>query len=189
MKLILLGPPGSGKGTQSVLLHEKFGIPYISSGDLLRDAVKRGTDLGQKAKASMDAGRLVSDELVLGMMRERLGQDDSGDGFLLDGFPRTVAQAEALDVLLEDNRWPLDHVVSLEVANDEIVRRIEGRREQESRSDDDENTLRQRLEVYEEQTRPLLAFYRKASLLREVDGIGTPATIVTRILESFGGAA
>jgi adenylate kinase len=189
MRLILLGPPGSGKGTQSALLREKLGIPHISSGDLLRDAVKRGTDLGREAKESMDAGRLVSDELVLGMMRERLGQDDCGNGFLLDGFPRTLAQAESLGALLEDNRWPLDHVVSLEVDNDEVVQRVQGRREQESRSDDDESTLRQRLVVYEEQTRPLLAFYREASLLREVDGIGTPEEIVGRILESVGEAA
>ena len=182
MRLILLGPPGSGKGTQSVRLKEKLGISHISSGDLLRDAVKRETDLGKQAKEFMEAGKLVPDELVLGMMRERLEADDCSSGFLLDGFPRTVAQARALGRMLEEDRIPLDHVVSLDVDDEEILSRIRGRREAEGRSDDNEETARERLAVYESETKPLLDFYRETGLLQEVDGIGTPDEIFARIV-------
>ncbi len=182
MRLILLGPPGSGKGTQSVRLKEKLGISHISSGDLLRDAVKRETELGKQAKEFMEAGKLVQDELVLGMMRERLEADDCGSGFLLDGFPRTVAQARALGRMLEEDRIPLDHVMSLDVDDEEILSRIRGRREAEGRSDDNEETARERLAVYESETKPLLDFYREAGLLQEVDGIGTPDDIFDRIV-------
>ena len=182
MRLILLGPPGSGKGTQSVRLKEKLGISHISSGDLLRDAVKRETELGKQAKEFMEAGKLVPDELVLGMMRERLEADDCRGGFLLDGFPRTVAQARALSKMLEEDRIPLDHVVSLDVDDEELLSRIRGRREAEGRSDDNEETARERLAVYESETKPLLDFYREAALLQEVDGIGTPDEIFGRIV-------
>jgi len=182
VRLILLGPPGSGKGTQSVRLKEKLGISHISSGDLLRDAVKRETELGKQAKEFMEAGKLVPDELVLGMMRERLEADDCRSGFLLDGFPRTVAQARALGRMLEEDRIPLDHVVSLDVDDEEILSRIRGRREAEGRSDDNEETARERLAVYESETKPLLDFYREAGLLQEVGGIGAPDDIFDRIV-------
>lgn len=186
MRLVLLGPPGSGKGTQSARLNTELGICHLSSGDLLRDAVKRETELGKQAKGYMDAGRLVPDELVLAMMRERLSADDCRPGFLLDGFPRTLAQAHALAEMLDENGWPLDHAISLDVAESEILSRIQGRREQEARSDDDEATARQRLAVYEEQTKPLLEFYREAGLLTEIDGVGTPAEIYARISAVVG---
>jgi len=170
------------------MLHERLGVPHISSGDLLRDAVARQTELGMKAKQYMDAGRLVPDELVLDMMRERLAAADCGGGFLLDGFPRNVAQAQALTTMLADDGWSLDHVVSLAVDDDEIIQRLQGRREQEGRSDDDEDTVRARLSVYTDETSPLLSFYRSASVLREVEGVGTPEEIFGRILTVVGAA-
>jgi len=188
VRLILLGPPGSGKGTQSVTLGARLSIPHISSGDLLRDAVKGQTPLGRRAQEFMESGRLVPDALVLEMMQERLAKPDCGGGFLLDGFPRTLAQAEALDELLVTNGWPLDHVVSLDVDDEEILARIRGRREQEGRADDDEATARERLAVYERQTKPLLAYYRGKRLLREVDGVGGRDEIFDRILASVGEA-
>ncbi len=189
VRLILLGPPGSGKGTQSALLRKELGIAHLSSGDLLREGVRNGTDLGRKARQFMDEGKLVPDELVLGMMRERLARSDCAAGFLLDGFPRTAAQARALAALLVDNGWPLNHVVLLRVADEEILRRIRGRAEQERRSDDGEETARTRLAVYSRDTAPLLAFYRQAGLLVEVDGMGAPEEICRRILDHVGGGA
>jgi adenylate kinase len=171
------------------VLKEAFGIPHISSGDRLRDAGKNETALGLEAKVFMEAGKLVPDDLVLGMMGERLQQDDCRSGFLLDGFPRTVAQGEALLAMLAEVAAPLDHVVSLAVDEDEIVERIRGRREEESRDDDNEETVRQRLRVYRSETAPLLDFYRDLSLLREIDGIGTPEEISSRILASIGAAS
>ncbi|MEE8311507.1 MAG: adenylate kinase [Candidatus Binatia bacterium] len=187
MRLVLLGPPGSGKGTQSVRLKEKLGISHVSSGELLRDAVKRRTALGKKAQEFMNSGRLVSDDLVLDMMRERLAEDDCEGGFLLDGFPRTLAQARALSGMLAENGWPLDRVVLLDVNEAEILQRIRGRREAEHRSDDDEVTARGRLDVYEKETKPLLGFYRDAGLLLEIDGIGAPEEIFERILVGVAG--
>lgn len=186
MRLALLGPPGSGKGTQGIVLKDTLSIPHISSGDLLRDAVKNETALGLEAKAFMDAGKLVPDDLVLGMMGERLQQDDCRTGFLLDGFPRTVAQGEALQAMLAEVGAPLDHVVSLAVDEEEIVERIRGRRAEESRDDDNEETVRQRLGVYRSQTAPLLDFYRGLSILCEIDGIGTPEQISSRIMAGIG---
>jgi adenylate kinase len=187
VRLVLLGPPGSGKGTQSVRLKEKLGISHVSSGELLRDAVKRRTALGKKAQEFMNSGRLVSDDLVLDMMRERLADDDCEGGFLLDGFPRTPAQARALSAMLAENGWPLDRVVLLDVNDAEILERIRGRREAEGRSDDDEATARGRLEVYEKETKPLLEFYRDAKLLIEIDGVGAPEEIFERILVGVAG--
>ena len=186
MRLALLGPPGSGKGTQGALLREHYRIPHVSSGDLLRAAVRDGTELGRKAKAYMDAGDLVPDALVLAMMRERLERSDCRAGFLLDGFPRTVAQAEALGRMLAERGTPLDHVVSLGVTEDEILARLRGRREQESRSDDDDETVKQRLRVYFAETAPLLDYYRNHGLLREVHGIGKPDAISTAIRVALG---
>jgi adenylate kinase len=189
MRLILLGPPGSGKGTQSALLRGKLGVAHLSSGDLLREAVRNETSLGRQARKFMDDGKLVPDELVLGMMRERMMRADCEAGFLLDGFPRTEPQARALDALLTENGWPLDHVISLRVSDEEILKRIRGRAEQEGRSDDSEETVRTRLEVYKRDTAPLLSFYRQARLLREIEGIGTPDEICRRILARVGDRA
>ncbi len=208
MRVALIGPPGSGKGTQSANLRDRYAIPHISSGDLLRDAVSRETELGIQAKQYMSSGRLVPDKLVLGMMKERFEQPDCSAGFLLDGFPRTVAQAEVLGAMLDAKSAPLDSVVALVVAREEIVVRLGGRRscgkcgklyhvtfdppavagkcdacnaDLVIRDDDREETIRQRLEVYEEQTAPLLDYYRNIGLLAEIDGVGAQADIFGRI--------
>ncbi len=181
MRLALLGPPGSGKGTQGAVLRAHFGIPHVSSGDLLRAAVRGGTNLGKKAKAYMDAGELVPDALVLAMMDERLEKADCRNGFLLDGFPRTVAQAEALTRMLTERGAPIEHVISLAVTEEEVVARLRGRREQEGRSDDGDDTVKQRLRVYFAETAPLLDYYRKQGILREVQGIGKPEVVSTAI--------
>ncbi|ROO29382.1 adenylate kinase [Salinisphaera japonica] len=177
LKIVLLGAPGSGKGTQSAKLVERYGVPQVSTGDLLRNAVAEQTELGQKAKAAMDAGELVSDDIVVGMMRERLTQADTENGFILDGFPRTAAQAEALDELLAELDRPLQAVVHLQVDNEEIVGRLMAR----GRSDDNEDTIRNRLSVFSEQTAPLAEHYRKQGLLKEVHGMGEVDEIFARI--------
>ncbi len=177
LKIVLLGAPGSGKGTQSAKLVERYGVPQVSTGDLLRNAVAEQTELGQKAKAAMDAGELVSDDIVVGMMRERLTQADTENGFILDGFPRTAAQAEALDELLAELDRPLQAVVHLQVDNEEIVGRLMAR----GRSDDNEDTIRNRLSVFAEQTAPLVEHYRKQGLLKEVHGMGEVDEIFARI--------
>jgi adenylate kinase len=189
MRLILLGPPGSGKGTQSAMLRAKLGVAHLSSGDLLREAVRNGTSVGRQARSFMDDGKLVPDELVLGMMLERMARADCTAGVLLDGFPRTEPQARTLDNLLSQNGWPLDHVVSLRVSDEEILKRIRGRAEQEGRSDDSEETAKTRLAVYKRDTAPLLAYYRQAGVLIEVDGIGAPEEICRRILDRVGDRA
>ena len=175
MRLALLGPPGSGKGTQGIELKDSLGIPHISSGDLLRSAVKQRTALGVEAETFMDAGMLVPDDLVLGMMGERLQQDDCRNGFLLDGFPRTVNQGEALQAMLAEVDAPLDHVISLTVDEEQLVERLRGRRETEARDDDKETTVRRRLSIYREQTEPLLDYYRKLKLLRDIDATSMSA--------------
>ena len=177
LKIVLLGAPGSGKGTQSAKLVERYGVPQVSTGDLLRNAVAEQTELGQKAKAAMDAGELVSDDIVVGMMRERLTQADTENGFILDGFPRSAAQAEALDELLAELDRPLQAVVHLQVDNEEIVGRLMAR----GRSDDNEDTIRNRLSVFAEQTAPLAEYYRKQGLLKEVYGMGEVDEIFARI--------
>jgi len=213
MRIVLMGAPGSGKGTQSQRLVEYFGIPQISTGDLLRSAVVRGTAYGVRAKAAMDAGALVVDEIVLGIIRERLAEPDAASGFILDGFPRNLAQAEALGRMLEALGTPLDAVIVFEVDPAEIIRRIAGRRscaqcgrvfnihsappgtaphcDQCSdhppliqRPDDEEPTVRRRLKVYEEQTRPLAAYYAAQGLLHTIDA-GAPPDQVTRQLLSL----
>ena len=177
LKIVLLGAPGSGKGTQSAKLVERYGVPQVSTGDLLRNAVAEQTELGKKAKAAMDAGELVSDDIVVGMMRERLTQADTENGFILDGFPRSAAQAEALDELLAELDRPLQAVVHLQVDNEEIVGRLMAR----GRSDDNEDTIRNRLSVFAEQTAPLAEYYRKQGLLKEVHGMGEVDEIFARI--------
>ncbi len=177
MRAVLLGPPGAGKGTQADLIRTSLGVPHISTGDLLRTAVQNQTELGKQAKAFMDEGKLVPDELVIGLIRERL-QSDAAAGFLLDGFPRNLAQGQTLAELLDENSVTLDHVVSLNVPVDELVKRMMGR----GRSDDNEETIRARLDVYENETAPLCDFYRERGVLREIDGLGTPDEISQRVL-------
>jgi len=198
MKLILLGPPGAGKGTQAKMLTERFSIPQISTGDILRAAVKDGTPMGLKAKQYMDAGGLVPDEVVVGIVRDRLQEADCINGFILDGFPRTVAQADALQTSLEEMDKALDRVISLEVDAEALVERLTGRRTCKDcgrgyhvkfdppredaicdacggslfqRGDDQEETIRKRLQVYADQTSPLISYYRDADVLIELDGM------------------
>ena len=220
MRIVLLGAPGSGKGTQAHRLAERSGIPQISTGDLLRTAVARGTELGLMARAAMTEGRLVDDALVLGMIRERLAEPDTGAGFILDGFPRNLVQAAALDGLLAELKQPLDAVVQLEVDPAELVRRISGRRtcadcgrvfnvltsppatgaaavcpktgaphRLMQRPDDNEATVAERLRVYEEKTRPLIAFYQSRGLLRVIDAEGELDAVTQRLGQALGAPA
>jgi len=214
MRIILLGPPGAGKGTQAKLLIERLQVPQISTGDMLRAAVKDGTPLGRQAKAYMDRGALVPDEVIIGLVRERLQAPDCARGYVLDGFPRTVAQAEALEKTLGELRLNLDHVLCLDVPSEDLVARIAGRRtcrqcgamshvrfsptrqdgrcdacggETYQRDDDREETVRRRLTVYAEQTAPLVRFYEGRGLLRRVAGTGEIAEIFARMVRSLGG--
>jgi adenylate kinase len=182
MNLILLGPPGAGKGTQGHRLSERYNIPEISTGDILRSAVHKGTPLGREAKSYMDRGALVPDEIMIGIIRERLEQDDTACGFILDGFPRTVAQAEALAQLSEEQQRPIEHVLSIEVPQEELLQRLAGRRQVEGRQDDTAEAIRHRLEVYERETAPLIDYYRRQGLLRCIVGVGTIDEIFQRVV-------
>lgn len=213
MNLILLGPPGAGKGTQAQRLAGRLRVPQISTGDLLRAAVRAGTDLGRRAKEYMDRGELVTDSIVVLMLKERMQADDCRSGCILDGFPRTVTQAEALEEAFKEQGRKLDHVVSIEVPEEELVRRLTGRRscpkcgamfhvifsppEREGicdkcggeliiRADDNEDTIRNRISVYRAQTEPLKKYYEDNGLLRPVDGTGTPGDIEGKIAEVVG---
>lgn len=181
MRLVLLGAPGSGKGTQAARLKAELGVPHISTGDMLRAAVAAGTALGRKAKAVMDAGQLVSDDILLGMLEERLAQPDARQGFILDGYPRNLAQADALDRLLARIGQPLDAVVKLEVPNEVILRRCEQRFAAEGRADDNPDTVRKRLAVYAEQTAPVSDYYAQRGKLKVVDGVGALDEVTARI--------
>ena len=184
-RIVLLGPPGAGKGTQATAIVESKGIPHVSTGDMLRAAVKAGTPIGKKAKAVMDAGELVSDEIVIGIAEERLGQADARQGFLLDGFPRTLAQAEALEQLLAKLGTPLDCCLALTVDNEAVVQRLLKRAQIEGRADDNEVTIRERMRVYDSQTAPLLGFYRGRGKLVEISGMGTIEAVGQRIREAL----
>ena len=166
-RVVFLGPPGSGKGTQAVALARELGIPAISTGDMLREAVANGSELGRRVRKTMEAGELVGDELMAEVVTERLGQPDAERGFLLDGYPRTASQAETLLGILEADDSTLDHVVFIAVPEDELVRRaiLRGRG-----ADDKEEVVRERLRVYREKTEPLVGYYRAKGLLREIDG-------------------
>ena len=181
MNLILLGPPGAGKGTQGHRLSERYNIPEISTGDILRSAVRKGTPLGREAKSYMDRGALVPDEVMVGIVRERLAQDDTECGFILDGFPRTVAQAEALTQLCEEQQRPIEHVLSIEVPQEALLQRLAGRRQLEGRHDDTDEAIRHRLAVYARETAPLIDYYRRQGLLRCIVGVGTIDEIFQRI--------
>jgi len=219
MRIVLIGAPGGGKGTQAKMLIEKYGIPQVSTGDLLREAVAAGTPLGMRAKAAMDAGQLVSDDIVLGMIQERLSKPDAQKGFILDGFPRNIPQAEALDKMLDKLGKPLQSSILIDVDFDVLMQRLTGRRTCQScgqmynvhtnpprvegvcdkcggtvvqRSDDNEATISNRLRVYEAQTAPLVDYYRKQGKLRTVQGIGEIKDIfnnITQILDSLPAGA
>jgi adenylate kinase len=189
MNVILLGPPGCGKGTQAARLREKYGQIPLSTGDMLRAAVAAGTEVGRKAKALMEAGQLVPDEVVVGAIADRIGQPDvQAKGFVLDGFPRTVAQAKALDEMMEKRGWKLDHIIELKVDAEALKARIDKRvRETVAaggavRADDTPETLKKRIAVYREQTAPILPYYAASRRLNQVDGMASPDE-VTRHLE------
>lgn len=215
MNLILLGGPGAGKGTQAKKLIDKYGIPQISTGDILRAAVKEGTEMGRKAKEYMDAGKLVPDAVVIGIIKDRLAQPDCQKGFILDGFPRTVPQAEALDKVLAGLDTKIDHVISIDVDEEALVTRLTGRRtcknaacgqmyhikftppkkekvcdkcgsELYQRDDDNETTVRSRLATYNQATKPLIDYYTKEGLVRPIAGVGGIEDIFNKIVTILG---
>ena len=182
MRIVLLGAPGSGKGTQAARLVSEFGLPHISTGDLLRSAVKAGTELGKQAKAVMDRGELVSDAIVLGLIEERLAREDAQKGFILDGYPRNIAQAQALDELLERLDQPVDEALQIDVDEDLVVKRIAKRAAEEGRSDDTEEVVRNRMKVYAEQTAPVIDYYARKGVLSRVLGEGSIEEVFQRIM-------
>ncbi|MFP3397034.1 adenylate kinase [Brevibacterium sp. H602] len=184
-RIILIGPPGAGKGTQAARLSEALGVPAISTGDIFRANVKGETELGKLAKRYMDAGEYVPDEVTNSMVADRLAQDDAAEGFLLDGYPRTSAQVDELDRILAAEDQAIEHVVELTADTDEVVARLLARAQTEGRSDDSEDVIRHRLDVYEEQTQPLTDIYRSRGLLRQVDGLGEVNDITERILSTI----
>lgn len=188
MNLILLGPPGAGKGTQAKRLEESYGIKQLSTGEMLREAVASGSALGLEAKRIMDAGDLVPDSVMVQMISERVDQPDCRNGFILDGFPRTVAQAEALDAMLAEKGLAIEHVIEFRVDEDAMVARILKRAAEEGRSDDNEETLRKRMEVYRRQTAPIIPHYREKGALKVVDGMAS-MDAVTSQLKGIVGAA
>ncbi|MBT2479231.1 adenylate kinase [Streptomyces sp. ISL-94] len=213
MRIVLVGPPGAGKGTQAAFLAKNLSIPHISTGDLFRANISQGTDLGKQAKAYMDAGDLVPDSVTIGMAKDRMEQPDAANGFLLDGFPRNVSQAEALDVMLQAEGMKLDAVLDLEVEEDEVVKRIAGRRicrnesahvfhvtyappkaqgvcdtcggELYQRGDDSEATVRNRLEVYHTQTEPIIDYYKAQGLLVTIPALGEVADVTKRAMDAL----
>jgi adenylate kinase len=186
MRIIFLGPPGSGKGTQAKLLAERLGVPAISTGEILREAVREGTALGLKARAIMESGDLVPDDLMIALIQGRLAAPDASRGFILDGFPRTVQQAQSLEKLLAGNGINLSTVVNLSVPEAVLVDRTHGRAMEEGRADDRPETVRERLRVYREKTEPLAGFYRGRGMLADVDGTGEITDISDRIDRAIG---
>jgi adenylate kinase len=213
MRAVLLGPPGAGKGTQAVRLVEKYGVPQISTGDIFRKNIKEGTELGKRAQEYMNAGKLVPDELVIDLVKDRLMQDDCKDGYLLDGFPRTIFQAEQLDKFLEENGQKLDAVINFTVGYEALIARLTGRRvckkcgasfhvvnippkvegvcdvcggELEQRKDDTRETAEKRIEVYEESTAPLIGYYTKTGALKNFDADKDPNLVFEEIVREFG---
>jgi adenylate kinase len=217
MRLLLLGPPGAGKGTQAERIAARYGIPHLSTGDMLREAVAADTEVGRRAKSIMDAGRLVPDDVMIRLVAERIAQPDCAGGFILDGFPRTLAQAEALDRLLQERGLELDLVLEIAVDDEALIERISGRfacarcgagyhdrfkqpevpgvcdacggREFVRREDDNAETVRARLEAYHAQTAPLLPYYRERSLLSVVDGMAAIDQVTAQVIEKLDRAA
>ena len=185
MRLVLLGAPGSGKGTQAARLKEHLQVPHISTGDLLRAEVKAGSPLGLQAKEVMARGELVSDAILLGMLEDRFSRADTKGGFILDGYPRNLAQADALDALLGRIGQPMDYAVQLDVPVELLVERIAGRAAAEGRADDSPDSVRTRLKVYDSQTAPVIEFYRAHGQLTVVDGVGSLDEVFTRIVEAI----
>ena len=183
-----MGPPGAGKGTQGAILAERLGLPKFATGDLLRDAVKRGTPLGQKAKAVMEAGHLVSDDIILGVVREELARPGAASGVVFDGVVRTVPQAEGVERLLAEQGRALDAVLFFDVTDDEILGRLEKRRTIETRADDDPGAVATRLRAYRDQTAPVLAWYDKRGLVRHVPAVGTVEEVAERVRRALDGA-
>ena len=188
LHILLMGPPGAGKGTQGAILAQRLGLPKFATGDLLRDAVKRGTPLGQKAKAVMEAGHLVSDDIILGVVREEMARPAAALGVVFDGVVRTVPQAEGVERLLAEQGKQLDAVLFFDVTDDEILGRLEKRRTLESRADDDPAAVATRLRAYREQTAPVLAWYDARGLVRRIPGTGTVDEVAERVRRALGGA-
>jgi adenylate kinase len=182
MRIVLLGAPGSGKGTQAARMVAELGIPHISTGVLLRAAVAEGTGLGKMAKSVMDRGELVSDQIMLGLIGERLVQDDVKKGFILDGYPRNIAQAEALDALLARLNQPVEEAVQIDVDEEQVIARIAGRAAQEGRTDDSEEVARNRMKVYTEQTAPVTGYYANQGILTRILGEGSIEDVFQRII-------
>jgi adenylate kinase len=189
LNLIMLGAPGAGKGTQAVRVAEMHGIPHISTGEMLRGAIAAGSDLGQKVKSIVESGALVPDELVIDVIRDRLAESDTRKGFVLDGFPRTLGQAEALDVLLAELGRPLEVVLELELAEDTAVERMLGRAAEQGRADDTPDVIRNRFEVYRRQTEPLSEHYRNKGILVAVDSTPSVDEVFTAIERVLDGVA
>ena len=185
MRLVLLGPPGSGKGTQATRLKDYLQVPHISTGDLLRAEVAAGSPLGLQAKEVMARGELVSDEILLGMLEDRFSREDTQAGFILDGYPRNLAQADALGKLLGKLGQKFDAAVQLDVATDLLVERIAGRAAAEGRADDNPESVRKRLQVYTDQTAPVIEYYRQQGELTIIDGVGSLDEVFTRITEAL----
>ena len=183
MRLIFLGPPGAGKGTQSKFVCDKFNIPQISTGDILRDAVKNGTEMGIKAKSFMDAGKLVPDEVVIGIVKDRLKEKDTINGYILDGFPRTSEQATALDQMLQTLNQKLDYVLYFNVPENELMKRLLGRAKELGRSDDTSEVIKVRIDTYNDKTLPILDFYRNKNILKEINGTESITEINNQLLK------
>jgi adenylate kinase len=186
MDILLMGPPGAGKGTQGALLAEARGLPKLATGDLLRDAVKRGTPLGLKAKAVMEAGHLVSDDIILGVVREELAKPGAAKGVIFDGVVRTIPQAEGMERLLSERGRRMDAVLFFDISDDEILARLARRREVEQRADDDPAAVATRLRAYREQTAPVLAWYEQRGAVRRVPAQGSIEEIATRVQQALG---